>query len=157
METLHENLTHNESVWWPKHHAHEPTDARLRAKYWDAMANICRPLLKSILGRSYMAADGVAACAAWSAYIATWDPNVQEANIAGLQEYEHCVPTLQDGKVPKSSNDLNLLLVCSLPPSSQRLRMEQLFVRVGSPPGPLSRRYSGRLADACGRSQGSTG
>lgn len=62
VEILHENLTHKEELWWPKHHAHEPTvpadnilDARLRAKYWDAMTIICRPIIKPILSIGYMA------------------------------------------------------------------------------------------------------
>ncbi|KAI6463125.1 hypothetical protein MCOR16_009098 [Pyricularia oryzae] len=60
VETLHENLTGQEKLWWPKYHPHEPTvpadnilDARLRAKYWGAMNIICRPVIKSILGRDY--------------------------------------------------------------------------------------------------------
>lgn len=56
VETLLENLTGGEHLWWPKHHPREPEtpadnilDARLRAKYWGAMNIICRPIIKSIL------------------------------------------------------------------------------------------------------------
>lgn len=61
VETLHQNLTDSEELWWPKYHPREPNvpadnilDARLRAKYWGAMNIICRPVIKSILERDYL-------------------------------------------------------------------------------------------------------
>ncbi|KAH9427535.1 hypothetical protein MCOR02_012166 [Pyricularia oryzae] len=66
VETLHQNLTGGEHLWWPKHHPREPEtpadnilDARLRAKYWGAMNIICRPIIKSILEREYIQTNQV--------------------------------------------------------------------------------------------------